>query len=38
MKQYLSEYKGKSILITGGADCIGLDLAQALIKVNTQLQ
>ena len=32
MEQYLSEYKGKNILITGGAGCIGSNLAKALIK------
>ena len=32
MKSYLSEYKGKSILITGGAGCIGSNLTKALIK------
>ena len=32
MKQYLSEYKGKNILITGGAGCIGSNLTQALIE------
>jgi UDP-glucose 4-epimerase len=30
MKQYLSEYKGKNILITGGAGCIGSNLTRAL--------
>lgn len=33
MKQYLNEYKGKSILITGGAGCIGSNLTKALIEV-----
>lgn len=32
MEQYLSEYKSKKILITGGAGCIGSNLAKALIK------
>ncbi len=32
MEQYLNEYKGKDILITGGAGCIGSNLARALIK------
>ena len=32
MKQYLSEYKGKNILITGGAGCIGSNLTKALIE------
>ena len=33
MNQYLNEYKGKSILITGGAGCIGSNLTKALIEV-----
>jgi nucleoside-diphosphate-sugar epimerase len=32
VEQYLSDYKGKSILITGGAGCIGSNLTKALIK------
>ena len=32
MGQYMSEYKGKNILITGGAGCIGSNLTKALIK------
>ena len=32
MEQYLSNYKGKNILITGGAGCIGSNLTKALIK------
>lgn len=32
MDQYLSEYKGKNVLITGGAGCIGSNLTKALIK------
>jgi len=32
MEQYLSQYKGKNILITGGAGCIGSNLTKALIK------
>lgn len=32
MEQYLDEYKGKNILITGGAGCIGSNLTKALIK------
>ena len=32
MKQYLGEYKGKNILITGGAGCIGSNLTKALIE------
>ncbi len=32
MGQYMSEYKGKNILITGGAGCIGSNLTKSLIK------
>jgi UDP-glucose 4-epimerase len=32
VERYLSDYKGKSILITGGAGCIGSNLTKALIK------
>jgi len=32
MEQYLSQYKDRNILITGGAGCIGSNLTQALIK------
>ncbi|MFC1951688.1 NAD-dependent epimerase/dehydratase family protein [Chloroflexota bacterium] len=32
MKQYLSEYRGKNILITGGAGCIGSNLTKTLIE------
>ena len=32
MNDYLSEFKGKTILITGGAGCIGSNLTRALIK------
>ena len=32
MEQYLKEYKGKNILITGGAGCIGSNLTKALIE------
>lgn len=33
MERYRSEYKGKKILITGGAGCIGSNLSKALIEV-----
>ena len=36
MKQYLSEYKGKKILVTGGAGCIGSNLTRALIKAEAE--
>jgi UDP-glucose 4-epimerase len=32
MNEYLGEYKGKNILITGGAGCIGSNLTRALIE------
>ena len=32
MNEYLSEYKDKCILITGGAGCIGSNLTKALIE------
>lgn len=32
MEQYLNEYKGKTILITGGAGCIGSNLTRALVR------
>ncbi len=32
MKHYMSEYKDKNILITGGAGCIGSNLTKALIE------
>ncbi len=34
MKEYLSEYKGKAILVTGGAGAIGSNLTKALIKID----
>ncbi len=33
MEQHLNEYKGKNVLITGGAGCIGSSLTKALIKL-----
>jgi UDP-glucose 4-epimerase len=32
MKDYLSEYQGKNILVTGGAGCVGSNLTRALIQ------
>ncbi len=32
MEEYLNGYKGKNVIITGGAGCIGSNLAKALIK------
>ena len=32
---YPSEYKGKNVLITGGAGCVGSNLTKALIKAGT---
>ncbi len=34
MRQHLDEYKGKNILITGGAGCIGSNLTMALIRAD----
>lgn len=34
MNGYITHYIGKNILITGGAGCIGSNLAKALIKAN----
>jgi len=36
MDDYLNEYKDKDILITGGAGCIGSNLARALIKAGVR--
>jgi len=35
MENYLKEYSGKNILITGGAGCIGSNLTKALIEAGT---
>jgi len=35
VKEYQDEYKGKNILITGGAGCIGSNLTKALIKADS---
>ncbi len=32
MREYLSAYKGKKVLITGGAGCVGSNLTRVLIK------
>jgi UDP-glucose 4-epimerase len=32
MREYLSAYQGKTVLITGGAGCVGSNLTKALIK------
>jgi UDP-glucose 4-epimerase len=32
MRDYLSAYKGKNVLITGGAGCVGSNLTRALVK------
>ena len=34
MEQYLSAYKGKDILVTGGAGCIGANLCRKLAELN----
>lgn len=33
MENYLKEYKGKTVLVTGGAGCIGSNLTKGLIEV-----
>ena len=34
MNEYISEYSGKAILITGGAGCIGSNLTKALVNAD----
>jgi len=34
MERYLNEYKGKNILITGGAGCIGSNLTRTLVELD----
>lgn len=34
MKEYLHEYEGKNVLITGGAGCIGSNLCRKLAELN----
>jgi len=34
MRDYLSAYRGKNVLITGGAGCVGSNLTKALIKAD----
>ena len=34
MEEYLEHYKGKKILITGGAGAIGSRLARSLLNLN----
>ena len=36
MNEYLSKYKGKNILITGGAGCIGSNLTKALVELGAK--
>jgi FlaA1/EpsC-like NDP-sugar epimerase len=33
MNDYIDEYKGKSVLITGGAGCIGSNPIKGVIKM-----
>jgi UDP-glucose 4-epimerase len=34
LKEYLNAYKGKNVLITGGAGCVGSNLTKTLIKAD----
>jgi nucleoside-diphosphate-sugar epimerase len=34
LREYLNAYKGKNILITGGAGCVGSNLTKALVKAD----
>lgn len=36
MQDYISEYRGKTILITGGAGCIGSNLTKALVRAGAK--
>ncbi len=36
MEKYQKDYKGKNILITGGAGCIGSNLTRALLKLDVR--
>lgn len=36
MEQYRSQYKGKKVLVTGGAGCIGSNLTKALLEAEAE--
>lgn len=36
MHEHISEYKGKTVLVTGGAGCIGSNLTRALIEAEAE--